>query len=75
MNTSKNEQNQGNQGVNIINRVIASRTARTLFLEFHIPEREALTGDGYWSCYPKDEEQKAAWIQSGIAKGWKHIER
>lgn len=46
--------------------VMAQRAKHGLVLSFHVPDHADL-----FTCYPKDEAQKAAWLERAAAKGWK----
>ena len=51
-------------GEDIIKLAMERRAKAGLCLVFKIK------GQPDFTCYPKDEAQKAAWIASGASKGW-----
>ncbi len=52
-----------------IQEIIMKRRAEAgLFLEFVVPGRETT-----FTCYPKDEATKTAWLAKYLAKGWTRV--
>lgn len=49
--------------------VMARRTKHGLALSFRIPDRTDL-----FTCYPKDDAQKAKWLERAAAKGWEQAQ-
>lgn len=52
-------------GEQIVAAVMAKRTAAGLFLRFNVPGRPDV-----FTCYAKDDTQKATWLANAKAKGW-----
>jgi hypothetical protein len=53
----------------ILDLAMARRAGRGLTLTFHIPGRS-----DPFTCFPKDDTQKAVWLANAKAKGWKLVE-
>ena len=47
----------------ILRRAMAIRAAKGLRLDFETP-------DGPFTCYPKNDAQRMAWLESAAKQGW-----
>lgn len=56
-------------GEEIVKLAMANRTAAGLKLTFRIPNE-----DEPFTCYPKDDAQKAKWLKNAASKGWTLID-